>query len=347
MVMNVGHEIDLKKYEIRTDLVLDTIENNSSDIDKHVNSYGSIKVTKVNVDSESSILLNKKEGNYVTIEFKDVTDTENRNKLEDIFVKEFREILKDIGIKDDDVCLVVGLGNKDSTPDSLGPKVIKNILVTSHLFALKEDVSKGIRSVSAISPGVMANTGIETVDIITSIIRMFNPSFVIAIDALAASSIDRINKSIQITDTGIHPGSGVGNQRKEISFSSVGVPVIAIGVPTVVESSIIVYDTIEYLFKHISYIKDNANKNKFIFNRHNYLEKIKDRNLSLADKKNVSGLLGELSEQDRHALIYEVLNSLDYNFIVTPKEIDFLIDKLSNVLSCGINKALHNGEVSN
>ena len=337
----MGHEIDLKRYDIRTDLVLDTIENNSSDIEKQISNYDSVKVTKVMIDSVSSKLLNKKEGKYVTIEFKDITDTENRNKVEEVFVKEFKNILEELEIKNNDTCLIVGLGNKDSTPDSLGPKVINSILVTRHLFALKEDISEGIRSVSAISPGVMASTGIETVDIITAIIKDVNPSFVVAIDALAASSIDRINKSIQITDTGIHPGSGVGNQRKEISRETIGIPVIAVGVPTVVESSIIVYDTIDYLFK------DNANKNKLILNRYNYLEKIKNRTLSLDEKKTISGLLGELSDIDRQALIYEVLNSLDYNFIVTPKEVDFLIDKLSSILSRGINKSLHNEQMSN
>lgn len=336
----MNHEIDLKKYNIRTDLVLDVVSNSPN---TKVNTYekDKIKVTSVYVDDDSSKLIGKKKGNYVTIEFDDITDSGNRKKVEDVFSLELKKIIKNI----DGSILVVGLGNESSTPDSLGPKVIKNILVTRYLFVLGEQVEEGIREVSAISPGVMANTGIETVDIISSVVSKTKPSLVIAVDALAASSIERINKSIQITDTGIHPGSGIGNMRKEISMETLGVPVIAIGVPTVVESSTIVYDTINYLFKHISYIKDNQSTNKLVFSRKNYKDKIKDKDLSMEEKKDVLGLLGELSDIDKMNLIEEVLNSLEYNMIVTPKEVDFQIDKLSNVISSGINNVLHKIDV--
>ncbi|MGM9882282.1 MAG: GPR endopeptidase [Bacilli bacterium] len=337
----MGHEIDLKNYEIRTDLVLDTIENNNSKIKTDINDYDGIKVTKVNLDDENSKLLNKKPGNYVTIEFDDITDSDNKNRIEDIFTEELKNIIDNCKLQNDAIILVVGLGNDKSTPDSLGPKVISNILVTRHLFLLNEEVSSGIRSVAALSPGVMADTGIETVDIVSSVVKEIKPNLVLVIDALAASSIGRVNKSIQITDTGIHPGSGVGNMRKEISFDTLKVPVIAIGVPTVVESSIIVYDTINYLFKHISYIKSNQSKNKLIFSRSNYLDKIKDKDLSKKEKREMAGILGELSENDKRSLINEVLSSLNYNFIVTPKEIDFLIDKLSLAIAGGINNSLH------
>ena len=332
----MNHEIDLKKYNIRTDLVLDVVSNSPS---TKVDTYekDKIKVTSVYVDDDSSKLIGKKKGNYITIEFDDITDSGNRKKVEDVFSLELKKIIKNI----DGSILVVGLGNESSTPDSLGPKVIKNILVTRYLFVLGEQVEEGIREVSAISPGVMANTGIETVDIISSVVSKTKPSLVIAVDALAASSIERINKSIQITDTGIHPGSGIGNMRKEISMDTLGVPVIAIGVPTVVESSTIVYDTINYLFKHISYIKDNQSTNKLVFNRKNYKDKIKDKDLSMEEKKDVLGLLGELSDTDKMNLIEEVLNSLEYNMIVTPKEVDFQIDKLSTVIAGGINSVLH------
>ena len=341
MVIIVGHEIDLKNYEIRTDLVLDTIENNNSKIKTDINDYDGIKVTRVNLDDEKSKLLNKKPGNYITIEFDDVTDSDNKNRVEEVFTKELKNMIDTFEFKSDNTTLVIGLGNDKSTPDSLGPKVISNILVTRHFFVLNEEVSNGIRSVAALSPGVMANTGIETMDIVSSVVKEIKPNLVLVVDALAASSIGRINKSIQITDTGIHPGSGIGNMRKEISFDTLKVPVIAIGVPTVVESSIIVYDTINYLFKHISYIKSNQSKNKLIFNRSNYLDKIKDEDLSKEEKRKMAGILGELSENDKKSLINEVLGSLNYNFIVTPKEIDFLIDKLSFVIAGGINSSLH------
>ena len=335
----MGHEIDLKRYDIRTDLVIDTIDNNDDNIDTLVEVQGDIKITKVTVDDNVSRIIGKKKGRYITIEFDDVTDTDNKNKVEDIFTLELNDIFD---ISEVNSVLIIGLGNRDSTPDSLGPKVVDDIVVTRHLFLLGEDVSDGVKCTSSFSPGVMGNNGIETFDIISLLCKDIKPDLVIIVDALAASNIGRVNKCIQITDSGIHPGSGVGNQRKEISFDTLGIPVIAVGVPTVVESSIIVYDTINYLFKHISYIKDNQNKNKLILTRHNYLEKLKDRTLTLEEKKNLSGLLGELSDSERQNLINEVLSSINYNFIVTPKEIDFLIDRLTTILSNGINNSIHN-----
>ena len=337
----MNHEIDLKKYDIRTDLVLDSIENSRSNIKSDVYEKDSIKVTKVDVDEDSTLLLNKKKGKYVTIEFDDITDSGNRNKVKEIFINELRSMIDSLDLDKNYTVLIIGLGNEKSTPDSLGPKVIDNTLITRYLYVLGERVDDGIRNVSGISPGVMAATGIETLDIISSVVEKIKPDLVIAVDALAASSISRINKSIQITDSGIHPGSGVGNMRKEISYDTLGIPVIGIGVPTVVSSSIIVYDTLEYLFKHISYIKENQNTNKLIFSRKNYLDKIKDRKLSDEEKVNLMGLLGSLNEEEERGLINEVLDSLSYNFIVTPKEVDFLIEKLSLVISEGINNTLH------
>lgn len=337
----MNHEIDLKKYDIRTDLVLDSIENNRSNIKSSVYEKEGIKVTKVDVDRDNSSLLNKKEGKYITIEFNDVTDSSNRERVKDIFAGELKGMIDSLKLKEDYTALIIGLGNEKSTPDSLGPKVINNVLITRYLYVLGENTSDGIRCVSGISPGVMADTGVETVDIISSITEKIKPDIVIAVDALAASSISRINKSIQLTDSGIHPGSGVGNMRKEISFDTLKVPVVAIGVPTVVSSSTIVYETLELLFKHISYIKDNQNKNKLIFSRSNYYDKIKDKNLSNKEKENLAGLLGTLSDEEEIGLIQEVLDSLSFNFIVTPKEVDFLIEKLSLIISNGINNSLH------
>ena len=145
-----------------------------------------------------------------------------------------------------------------------------------------------------------------------------------------------------MTDTGIHPGSGIGNHRKEISKDTINVPVIAIGVPTVVESATIVNDTINYLFKHLSYMKSNLDKSKLTFTKFDdYEEKIKNHNLDDNEKKEVLGLIGLLDENDKKALILEVLNSLNYNLMVTPKEIDFIIAKLSDVIASSINNSLH------
>lgn len=336
------NRINLSKYQIRTDLIIENIDEFN---DKRVttnNINDSIKVTTVSIDDDLSSKLNKKQGDYVTIEFSDITNHEDRKELEKTLVNEIRKMLNGTDISSDATCLIVGLGNKSSTADSLGPKVVDRVLVTRHLFVLNTNVKEGIREVSAISPGVMATTGIETFDIITSIVKKTKPQFLIVVDALASSSIDRINKTIQLTNTGIHPGSGVGNNRKELSFETINIPVIAIGVPTVVESTIIVNDTIDYLFKHISYIKKNYTMNKLVFTHNkNYLKDVNEEDLSKNEKKEISGMLGELDDNDKKALIEEVLTSLDYNLIVTPKEIDFLIDNLSKVIAKSIDKALH------
>ena len=251
------HEIDLNKYNIRTDLILESIENNNNKIDTITENHDGILVTSVNVDDKSSSLLNKEKGKYTTILFEDATDSTNASKIEEVLISVLKEY---IGNKNN--ILVIGLGNAKSTPDSLGPQTIEKLIITRHLFLLGEEVSSGIREVSSFCPGVMADTGIETSNYIKALTMEIKPELVIVIDALAAGSIERVNKSIQITDTGIHPGSGVGNMRKEISLETIGIPVVAVGVPTVVEASVIVYDTINYLFKHISYLKDNQDKNK-------------------------------------------------------------------------------------
>lgn len=336
------NRINLTDKNIRTDLVIDNqIKDNYINKNK-IND--NITITKINVNEKLAQELNKKEGNYITIEFEDITNHEDSEEIKKELTKELKELLKEKNITKEKTCLIIGLGNRFSTADSLGPITIDKIMVTRHLFTLNTNVKPGIRSVSSLSPGVMANTGIETYDIITSITNKINPDFLIVIDALASSSIERINKTIQITDTGIHPGSGIGNNRKEISYETIKIPVIAIGVPTVVESSIIVSDTIDYLFKHLSYIKNNYDTNKLIINHRNtkkYLEAIKESNLSTNEKQEISGILGTMPEEKKKELILEVLTNINYNMIVTPKEIDFLIEKLSEVIASSINNCLH------
>lgn len=337
------HEIDLSKYCLRTDIILEAVEDCKSDIDISNELVNDIKITRVNLTDETSKLLNKKPGKYITIEFDDVTDSDNFNEVTDIFTKELTNFINNMDLKKDDNCLVIGLGNQKSTPDSLGPSVIDDIIVTKHLFDMKLSVDKKYRNVAAISPGVMGITGIETSDMILKLIDIVKPKFLIVIDSLASSSITRVNRTIQMTDTGIHPGSGIGNCRKEISSEQVGIPVIAIGIPTVVDAVTIVADTINYMEKHFSYKKSRINKKseKLIpINMNNYLRK-ENLPLSLDDKQKIFGLLGSLTDDEMRGLIYEVLSPIGYNLMVTPKEIDFLIKKLSNVISTGINNSIH------
>lgn len=336
------HRIDLKNVNIHTDLVIEQINDKKLIKEEVINN---IKISRVVMDKNN--LLNKKEGNYITIELTDITNYEDRENVGKVLVREIKDILNKNNIKDNYECLVIGLGNKKSTPDALGPMVIDNILVTRHLFELNADVKEGIRKVSAIIPGVMGNTGIETIDIIKGIVDNVKPKFIIVIDSLCASSIERLNKTIQLTDTGIHPGSGIGNMRKEISKDTLGIPVIAIGVPTVVESVTIVNDTLEYMFMHLNYLKNNYETSKLVVKRNNnYLDKIKSSKVSNEDKEILGGIIGSLDEEKKKDLISEVLNNINYNLIVTPKEIDFIIEKLANVISNSINNAI-NKEVDN
>ncbi len=328
------HKVDLSKYNIRSDLI---IEDSSKDFIKDSYHENDIQVDYIRLEEEN--ILKKKKGDYITISFQDITDSSNFTKVYDILVKELTKILKLTNIKDSDKCLIIGLGNNKSTPDSLGSETLKNITVTRHLYKLG-DVSSKYRNISILEPNVFGSTGIESKDVILGVVREIKPDFIIAIDSLAASNIDRCQKTIQITNTGIHPGSGIGNNRGEISKETIHIPVIAIGIPTVVSSAVIVNDTLNYLMRKISYHKNNYAKDKLIHkNNLNYL-KAKD-NLSKEEKEELLGLVGSLSDDDRNELIYEVLNPIGYNLIVTTKEIDFIIDKLGKLLGEALNKSLN------
>ncbi len=337
-------EFDLKNYEVRTDLIVESIGTDTiKGLKKKEKKYDDIKVTDITVEHDIKNL-NKKKGKYITISFNDVTDSINRKKVEEIVINELNNILSYSNIKDNDSCLVVGLGNYKSTPDSLGPKVIDELVVTRHLYLINElNVEEGYRNVSSFVPGVMGTTGIEAKDVILGIVREVKPKFIIVVDALASSSIERVNKTIQITNTGINPGSGVGNTRIEISEDTLGIPVIAIGIPTVVDAVTIVSDTLKYLMKKISYNKSNfnnsSNKLKPVTSINYLKEEISE--LSFKDREKLLGFIGNLSEDEIKELIFEVLSPIGYNLMVTPKEVDFVIEKLAVLLSTSINKTLH------
>ncbi len=329
----MSHEIDLNKFEIRTDLAIELVKESAT------REIGNIKVSNIILNDSQGKEIGKKAGNYVTIEFPDITDYDNKNQIKTVFSEELKKMLKQVGINDEATCLVIGLGNEKTTPDAVGPLVIAKTIVTNHLY-LYGDLEEGFRRVWAISPGVMGETGIETSDLIKGIVETIKPDFIITVDALASSSIERVNKTIQMTTAGINPGSGVGNKRKEISKDTVGIPVIAIGIPTVVDAASIVSDTINYMYKHFAYNKQNYNnpaqKLKFGVN---YLKH--EANLLDDEKKNLFGLVGSLNTEEVKSLINEILNPIGYNLMVTPKEEDFIVEKIADVISGGINKALH------
>lgn len=333
----MNKEKDLSKYQIRTDLTIDELENDRKlkGIKIEYRVVNEIKITDVDLDEDNA--LGKKKGKYITLEFEDITDSENASRVTQVLIEVLKQVIK---IKKDSYGLIVGLGNDKSTPDSLGPLTINKIIVTNHIYLLDE-LSEEYKRLSAINPGVMGETGIETSDIIEAIVSKIKPNYLIVIDSLASKSIERLNKTIQITDTGIHPGSGIGNKRKEISYDTIGIPVIAIGVPTVVDAAVIVSDTINFIYKNYEFNKNYSNnpKSKLTFNNVNYLNN--DIAYNKEEKEKLLGLVGTLNEEELEMFIYEVLNPIGYNYMVTPKEIDFVIQKLSNIISNSINNVIH------
>ena len=303
-------------YNFRTDLAIertniyrkankleeiDGIETEENVIDEN------IKVSRVKILNENGEqAIGKKKGAYITIDLK-VADETDIQKASDILSNELKTIIQNhVNLKDE--IMVVGLGNMYVTPDSLGPKVINEIDVTRHIIKyLPQYIDENARSVTAISPGVLGTTGIETYEILKGVVDNVKPKLIIVIDALASRSIERISSTIQISDTGIVPGAGVENTRQEISEKSLGIPVIALGIPTVVESAVLVNDCLDLL---IEKMQNEAKSNVY---------------------------LNQLKEQDNYETIKETLNPQNYNMIVTPKEIDDLIEKMKDVLARGIN----------
>lgn len=226
----------------RTDLAIEEVENSEKD-NFYKEEKDGIIVEKVVLDEALSKKFKKKQGVYYTITT-DVIKNLAHDECSDISLK-ISSILEDIydeyNLTQASYVLILGLGNDEVTPDSLGPKVMKNLLVTKHLADLNQ-LEEGLGIVGAIAPGVMGQTGIESSDIIKALVKDTKPDLVIVVDALASRSLHRVNRTIQISTGGISPGSGVGNKRKEISMKTLGVPVIAIGVPTVVDIASIFHD---------------------------------------------------------------------------------------------------------
>lgn len=348
----------LQSYSVRTDLAIEAHEMATEQTEQkgsvegvvvHEKEYDGVRLTTVEIDQNGEEKIGKKAGTYLTFESQGIRkkDPALQKKVEQVFAKVFANFLQEQKISKDAACLVVGLGNWNVTPDALGPRTVENLVITKHLFDLQpESVSNGFRPVSAIAPGVMGLTGIETSDTIMGIIEKTKPDFVIAIDALASRSIERVNATIQVSDTGIHPGSGVGNKRKELSREVLGIPVIAIGVPTVVDAVTITSDTIDFLLKHFGReLKEHDQPgNRLVPAGMTFGEKRVLTEEDLPDeqkRKTFLGVVGGLSDEEKRRLIYEVLAPLGHNLMVTPKEVDEYIEDMANVLAGGLNSSLH------
>lgn len=312
-------------YKIRTDLAVENRElykeanrEHSPGVDVEKLEEENYTITRVKVLSkEGSENLQKSMGTYITIDAPQLnrTDEDLKDEISQVLAKEIKGLGKN---KEDSKILIVGLGNWNITPDALGPKVVERVLVTRQYFVnFNKDSDETVANVAALSPGVMGITGIETGEIVKSVVDRVKPDLVVAIDSLASRKMDRVSTTIQITDTGINPGAGIGNNRMELSEKTLGVPVVAIGIPTVVDAATIVNDTLDLI---IESLKKEATVGSEFYD-----------------------LLSQIETDEKYTLIREVLNPYAKNVVVTPTDIDELIDDLSIIVANGLNMALHPG----
>lgn len=318
-----------KKYlNFRTDMADERVDTykkvkNVSEVDgikvETKNKDGIITTVVEVLNEQGKEALKKEIGKYITIEIADLSklEKENNDEVSIVLGEKIKELIGEDNAKS---ILVVGLGNEAATPDALGPKVTKEVNITRHIINFaKEFVEPNTRSISAIAPGVLGTTGIETSEIIFSIVEKIKPDIIIAIDSLASSSIHRIGNTIQLSNTGITPGAGVRNRREGLNENTLGVPVIAIGVPTVVDMATITNEAIDKML-------DSAKS------------EIKEFSDKITEKKKIESIFEYLEKDTRYDMIANILNT--ENYIVTPKEVDEVIDEMSAIIACGINKAV-------
>ena len=274
------------------------------------------KVTILNEEGEKN--MGKEVGQYITIESKALKEN-NPDEHETIISVLAETISSLLPTKKRDKLnvLVIGLGNRFATPDTLGPKVSNQVFVTRHVAVKAPDLlEESMSYLSSFAPSVMGLTGIETAEIIQGIVKNVKPDCIIAVDALAARNTSRINTTIQVTDTGISPGAGVGNKRKELNEELMGCKVIAIGIPTVVDTVTLVSDALKDLVEHM---------------------------LKKSEHSPFYEMLKELTEQEYYELIKESIYPELSELFVTPKEMDGIMEYLASIVANGINLAVHKG----
>ena len=311
---------------IRTDLALEATEiceEQSTALEGVVVDTKELEdcnITTVEIINEiGSKIMNKDIGKYITLEsdLMKFDDDDSREKVINYLKDELIEIF---GTDQSKKTLIIGLGNWNITSDALGPRAVSKTLVTRHIFKnYNKDYDDDFSEVAALSPGVMGITGIETVEIVKSIVDKIKPDRVVAIDALASRKMDRVNSTIQISTGGIAPGGGVGNKRKALDKSYLGVDVIAIGVPTVVDAATLTIDVLDLAIDNL--IEASQENSEFY------------------------KMLTKLKEEEKYQLIKDSLDPYDKNLIVTPKDIDDTIENLAIIISEGLNRSLHPGRI--
>ena len=304
----------------RTDLAYEANESlaqKAEGVILKTENYKHGEVIKLEITDEASEkAVGKKRGKYITYETNGLKNLskESREEVIDILCN----AIKEVSDLQRERILVVGLGNRSITADALGPKTLDKIKVTRQFFkAYNKDFDEDFNEVSILEPGVLGTTGIETINTIVGVVEKIKPTLLIIINALASRKMRRLCSVVQITDAGIEPGSGIGNMQGSLNEETLGVKVVAIGIPTVVDTATIVNDTIEAMEE---VLKDKTD-----------------------DTGSIMGILGDLEYEEKHMFIKEILNPMYGESIVTPSSVDELMESLSDMLALSINKAVHPG----
>ena len=315
----------IEKYSVRTDLALEEKERFESDnveisgvvLEEDYDETLEIRITRVKIETENGAkATGKPAGVYLTLEAPNlaVPDEDYHREISEKLADHMEELLHENHLTGRDISvLVVGLGNRQVTPDALGPYVADNLCVTRHIVREYGKYAMGMERaqlVSAIVPGVMGQTGMETLEIVKGVVTETKPDLVIAVDALAARNSRRLNRTIQIADTGIHPGSGVGNHRNGLTRETLGVPVIGIGVPTVVDAATIVSDTMENLIQAME---------------------------TSETLKGVGEVLKMYNNAEKYELVKELISPHLNGMFVTPKDEDEMVKQISYTISESLN----------
>ena len=315
----------IEKYSVRTDLALEEKERFESDnveisgvvLEEDYDETLEIRITRVKIETENGAkAMGKPAGVYLTLEAPNlaVPDEDYHREISEKLADHMEELLHENHLTGRDISvLVVGLGNRQVTPDALGPYVADNLCVTRHIVREYGKYAMGMERaqlVSAIVPGVMGQTGMETLEIVKGVVTETKPDLVIAVDALAARNSRRLNRTIQIADTGIHPGSGVGNHRNGLTRETLGVPVIGIGVLTVVDAATIVSDTMENLIQAME---------------------------TSETLKGVGEVLKMYNNAEKYELVKELISPHLNGMFVTPKDEDEMVKQISYTISESLN----------
>jgi spore protease len=310
----------ITEFPVRTDLAVEAREALAGDVPGVTTTEERgphVKVTRVDITSPAGAQrMGKPQGHYVTLEATGLRqrDRDLQDEVARVLATELARLVGSLVTGHEFTTLVVGLGNWNATPDALGPRVVSKILVTRHVRDFMPQELRGqLRPVAAISPGVLGTTGIDTSAIVRGVIDRVRPDVVVAVDALAARSLERMLTTIQLADTGISPGSGVGPERGGLDLETLGIPVVAVGVPTVVHAMTIASETVAGLAEMLHGTPRHL------------------------------GALESMPPEEKHRLINEVLTPAVGELMVTPKEIDVYVDDLARLVAGAINVALHPG----